>query len=352
MAYTTIDKPSDYFNTKLYTGTGNSHAISGVGFSPNWVWLKSRSTTQNHILTDTVRGATKTIRSNTTDAENTEPQYLKSFDSDGFTLGTRSEPNGNGATFVSWNWKAEITSGLSGGSITPSGYSINTTAGFGIYKYTGNGTSGATIAHGLGAVPKVIFIKRLDNSDAMNMYNESLGNTKTLRVDRNDAPATSSSFYNNTSPTSSLITLGNESGFNGSSSIYVMYAFAEKQGYSKFGSYTGNGSTDGTFVYTGFKPAFTLIKRTDSATGGSWILFDNKRGTNVINPVDVVLAASNNQTEADWGTTFDCDYLSNGFKWRFNGTAGYNNASGATYIYMAFAENPFVTSTGVPATAR
>jgi len=348
MAYTTIDKPSDYFNTKLYTGTGNSNAITGVGFSPNWVWLKSRSTTQNHILTDTVRGATKTIRSNTTDAENTEPQYLKSFDSDGFTLGTRSEPNGNGATFVSWNWKAEITSGLSGGSITPSGYSINTTAGFGIYKYTGNGTSGATIAHGLGAVPKVIFIKRLDNSDAMNMYNESLGNTKTLRVDRNDAPATSSSFYNNTSPTSSLITLGNESGFNGNNNTYVMYAFAEKQGYSKFSSYTGNGNANGAFIYTGFKPAFFLQKKS-SASGNAWNTwgYTSLSGTNSIGRR---LFPSTSGSESNQDSAPMSNFLSNGIK--ILQTDSDYNGSGATYIYMAFAENPFVTSTGVPATAR
>jgi len=348
MAYTTIDKPSDYFNTKLYTGTGNSNAITGVGFSPNWVWLKSRSTTQNHILTDTVRGATKTIRSNTTDAENTEPQYLKSFDSDGFTLGTRSEPNGNGATFVSWNWKAEITSGLSGGSITPSGYSINTTAGFGIYKYTGNGTSGATIAHGLGAVPKVIFIKRLDNNDAMNMYNESLGNTKTLRVDRNDAPATSSSFYNNTSPTSSLITLGNESGFNGNNNTYVMYAFAEKQGYSKFSSYTGNGNANGAFIYTGFKPAFFLQKKS-SASGNSWNTwgYTSLSGTNSIGRR---LFPSTSGSESNQDSAPMSNFLSNGIK--ILQTDSDYNGSGATYIYMAFAENPFVTSTGVPATAR
>ena len=343
MAYTTIDKPSDYFNTKLYTGTGNSNAITGVGFSPNWVWLKSRSTTQNHILTDTVRGATKTIRSNTTDAENTEPQYLKSFDSDGFTLGTRSEPNGNGATFVSWNWKAGTTSGLSGGSITPSGYSINTTSGFGIYKYTGNGTSGATIAHGLGAVPKAFFIKRLENNDAMNMYNESLGNTKTLRLDRTNSVYTDSSFYNNTSPTSSLITLGNESGFNGSSSIYVMYAFAEKQGYSKFGSYTGNGNADGTFVYTGFKPAFVIFK--NSTGGNNWNMRDNKRNT--YNPTNKNLYPNNSNAE---DTAVSIDFVSNGFKLR--DSADTWNGSGNTYIYMAFAENPFVTSTGVPATAR
>ena len=348
MAYTTIDKPSDYFNTKLYTGTGNSNAITGVGFSPNWVWLKSRSTTQNHILTDTVRGATKTIRSNTTDAENTEPQYLKSFDSDGFTLGTRSEPNGNGATFVSWNWKAEITSGLSGGSITPSGYSINTTAGFGIYKYTGNGTSGATIAHGLGAVPKVIFIKRLDNNDAMNMYNESLGNTKTLRVDRNDAPATSSSFYNNTSPTSSLITLGNESGFNGNNNTYVMYAFAEKQGYSKFSSYTGNGNANGAFIYTGFKPAFFLQKKS-SASGNAWNTwgYTSLSGTNSIGRR---LFPSTSGSESNQDSAPMSNFLSNGIK--ILQTDSDYNGSGATYIYMAFAENPFVTSTGVPATAR
>ena len=349
MSYTNgLDKPSDYFNTKLYTGTGSSHAITDVGFSPNWVWLKSRSTVQNHLLFDTVRGATKKIMSNTTDPEQTEAQYLKSFDSDGFTLGTRSEPNGNGATFVSWNWKAGTTSGLSGGSITPSGYSINTTSGFGIYKYTGNGTSGATIAHGLGAVPKAFFIKRLENNDAMNMYNESLGNTKTLRLDRTNSVYTDSSFYNNTSPTSSLITLGNESGFNGSSSIYVMYAFAEKQGYSKFGSYTGNGNADGVFLYTGFKPTWIMVK--SSSNSEQWEIVDSKRNT--FNPLNLLLYPDQSAAEFTGasGDRLYCDFLSNGVKLRGNASSA--NGSGLSFIYMAFAESPFVSSSGVPTTAR
>ena len=183
------------------------------------------------------------------------------------------------------------------------------------------------------------------------VYHVTQGNTTRGILNETNAWG-SNAAWNNTTPTASVFTIGSGSVVNRSGSTYMAYCFADVQGYSKFGSYTGNGNADGTFVYTGFKPAWTLIKRTDSSTGGSWILFDNKRGTNVINPVDVVLAASNNQSESDWGTTYDCDYLSNGFKWRFNGSGGYNNASGATYIYMAFAENPFTSSAGTPVTAR
>ena len=346
MAYTTIDDPSVYFQCTLHTGTGSEQAITHGGNSDlqaDLVWIKRRDDANNHRLTDVVRGATKEIYPDITDAEDTQAQGLKSFASDGFTLGTNAGYNANNGTYVSWNWKAGTTSGLSGGSITPSGYSINTTSGFGIYKYTGNGTSGATIAHGLGAVPKAFFIKRLENNDAMNMYNESLGNGKTLRLDRTNAVYTDSSFYNDTSPTSSLITLGDESGFNGDGSTYVMYVVVEKQGYSKVGSYTGNGNANGTFVYLGFKPAYVLFKR--SSGTGNWQLLDNKRlGYNVENHT---IYPNSNIAEQD---ETDADILSNGFKLRNTGTDG--NGSGETYIYMAFAENPLVTSTGIPATAR
>ena len=148
------------------------------------------------------------------------------------------------------------------------------------------------------------------------------------------------------------MTIGASNRGNENTKSHIGYFFSEIKGYSKFGSYTGNGSADGTFVYTGFKPAWTLIKRVDSSTGGSWILFDNKRGANVLNPIDVVLAASNNQNESDWGTAYDCDYLSNGFKWRHDGSSNYVNVSGATYVFMAFAESPFVNSNGVPNNAK
>ena len=357
MAYTPIDKSSDYFNIKLYTGNAtNPTTISEIGFQPDWVWTKLRAGgTEAHRLCDAVRGVTKDLFSDASDAQATNLIGLKSFNSDGYVIGNSNGYNINSGTFVSWNWKAgtAFTNDASAtgiGTIDSTG-SVNTDAGFSIITYTGTGAN-ATVAHGLSAIPKMIILKSYSASANWIVYHNSIGNGKALSLNTTAAESADAGYFNSTTPTSTVFSLGNDGFSNGSSQTIVAYCFAEKQGYSKFGSYTGNGSTDGTFVYTGFKPAFTLIKRTDSATGGSWILFDNKRGTNVINPVDVVLAASNNQTEADWGTTFDCDYLSNGFKWRFNGTAGYNNASGATYIYMAFAENPFVTSTAIPACAR
>ena len=352
MAYTTIDDPSVYFQTTIYTGTGSEQAITHGGNSDlqaDWVWIKRRDATNNHRLTDVVRGATKEIYPDITDAEDTQAQGLKSFASDGFTLGTNAGYNANNGTYVSWNWKANGSgSANTAGSIDTTATSANTTSGFSISTYTGNGTAGATIGHGLGAVPKAFFIKRLENNDAMNMYNESLGNTKTLRVDRNDAPATSSSFYNNTSPTSSLITLGNESGFNGNNNTYVMYAFAEKQGYSKFSSYTGNGNANGAFIYTGFKPAFFLQKKS-SASGNAWNTwgYTSLSGTNSIGRR---LFPSTSGSESNQDSAPMSNFLSNGIK--ILQTDSDYNGSGATYIYMAFAENPFVTSTGVPATAR
>jgi len=354
MAYTTIDDPTAYFQTTLFVGNQTARSITFDGntnMQPDLVWIKPRDNgAWSHNLTDSVRGAGYGIFTDLTGAQYNygtgTDGSVRTFDSNGFSIGTATQVNNSSSNIVAWNWNAGTTSGLSGGSITPSGYSINIKAGFGIYKFTGNGTSGATIAHGLGAVPKAFFIKRLENNDAMNMYNESLGNTKTLRLDRTDAPATSSSFYNNTTPTSSLITLGTESGFNGSSSIYVMYAFAEKQGYSKFGSYKGNGqSSDGTFVYTGFRPAWIMRKNIDGGITESWIMQDNKRNT--FNVVDKWLEA--NATAAE-DTAYQTDFLSNGFKMRSNNDG--TNRSNVNYIYMAFAENPFVTSTGVPATAR
>ena len=357
MAYTTIDKPSDYFETVTYAG--GTTDISSLDFQPDWVWGKKRDGAENHALFDSVRGATKTLNSNTSAVESTRGGSLTSFDSDGFTMGGSDGIISNsGSIYVAWNWVAgtSFTNDASStgiGSLDSSG-TVNDTAGFAIVKYTGNGTSGATIKHGLSTAPTFMMIRVYDAAAGFQIYSKSLGATKFVYLNTTEAAGTSAGAWNDTAPTSSIFTVGNGGNTNNTENagLHIAYIFSERQGYSKFGSYTGNGNADGPFVYTGFKPAWTLIKRTDSATGGSWILFDNKRGANVINPVDVVMAASNNQAESDWGTTYDCDYLSNGFKWRYNGTGGYNNADGGTYIYMAFAENPFVTSTGVPATAR
>jgi len=356
MAYTTIDKPTDYFNTKLYTGTGSSQSITGVGFQTDWTWIKDRDSTENHNIFDTVRTATKRISSNRNNAEDTQAQQLTAFGSDGFTVGTDSGANHSGRNYVSWNWLAGgSASSNSNGSITSS-VSANTTAGFSIVSYTGNGTADATIGHGLSDTIAMIILKNRDDADNWWVYHKGLSNpsTKAILLNSTNAEFTpGTSAFNPSGFSTSVFSVKNDNASNSSGDDYIAYCFAGKQGYSKFGSYTGNGNADGTFVHTGFKPAWTLIKRTDSSTGGSWILFDNKRGNNVRNPVDVVMAASNNQSESDWGTTYDCDYLSNGFKWRYDGTGGYNNTSSGTYIYMAFAESPFVTgATGIPTTAR
>ena len=357
MAYTTIDNPELYFQTKLYTGNDGTNAITLDGsenMQPDWVWIKGRGG-YAHNLIDSVRGVTKRLRANTNAAETTDSTGVTAFGTDGFTLGGQGGYNNDGDPFVAWNWKAGTSftndaSSTGVGSIDSAG-SVNTDAGFSITSYTGTG-SAATVAHGLGVVPSVYILKNRTSTSNWFVYHKSTGATKSLFLDGSEAGITSSGYFNNTEPTSSVFSIGSESDLSGSSQNMIAYCFAEKKGYSKFGSYTGNGNADGTFVYTGFKPAWTLIKRTDSSTGGSWILFDNKRGNNVINPVDVVMAASNNQSESDWGTAYDCDYLSNGFKWRYDGTAGYNNTSGATYIYMAFAESPFVNSNGIPNNAR
>jgi hypothetical protein len=352
MAYTTIDKPDDYFNTVLYTGTGATASITGVGFQPDWVWIKERSASaSDHNLSDAVRGAGKALFSNTTGAEydygTGTGGNLRSFDSDGFSLGTASQTNANGTTFVSWCWDAN-GAGVSNtaGSIT-STVSANTTSGFSIVSYTGTGTGSATIGHGLGFKPKAVLIK--SRSLAKNWIywqdtnGDGSGETR-LALNLNNAnfanyPVT---FNNDTITLPSL----SDDAWSTSSATYIAYCFADVKGFSKFGSYTGNGSADGTFVYTGFKPAFVMVKAR-SATG-YWVIKDNKR-TNSFNVVDGNLYPNINSAE-DTGAVAYMDLLSNGFKLR--GTYPAMNANGQTNIYMAFAENPFVTSTSVPTTAR
>ena len=350
MAYTTINKPSDYFNTKLYTGTGSEHAISGIGFAPNLVWLKCRSDANNPMLFDTVRGATKNLYPNLTTAEGTEAQSLKSFDSDGYTLGTESDINGSSKTNVGWNWKANgAGSANTAGSIN-STVSANTTAGFSIVKYTGNATV-STIGHGLGVAPKMIITKNLSRSDAWPvdcrqgnsgaggiMY---LNETGTLGAYGNTSP------YPSTAPTSTVYSVGTAGNTNYSGSDLIAYCFAEKIGFSKFGQYIGNGSaTNGTFIYTGFKPAMFIIKRADTSAG-QWTIFDNKRNT--FNLVRAMLVPNGTDVELSQNEN-NMDFLSNGVK-MYN-SDGVFNANGSKYIFMAFAEAPLVGTNNVPCTAR
>ena len=345
MAYTDIDKPTDYFNTKLYTGNGGTNAITGVGFQPDWVWIKQRDIAENHMIYDSVRGATKDIRSDGTYAENTNAQSLQSFNSDGFTLGNLDNVNKNSGSFASWNWLAGGTgSSNTDGSIT-STVSANTTSGFSIVSYTGNGSAGATVGHGLGnVVPKMIIIKGRGTTYNWVVGHNSLSTNwgKYLTLSTTDAVETATNIFNDTAPTSSLFSLGTALGVNTSSSTYIAYCFSEKKGFSKFGSYTGNGNADGTFVYTGFSPSFVMVKKTNGT--GNWVMFDNKRNT--FNVVDKRLVANLSDDE---GTSDRLDFLSNG--WKFRSTATNVNGSDS-YIYMCFASEPFTTSTGIPCTAR
>jgi len=344
MAYISF-QPTDVFNTVLYTGTGAELPITGVGFQPDWVWMKSRSGASNSALYDSVRGVEKGLASNLASGQNTSDTGLEVFGSDGFTLGTNGNSNTNTVTYASWNWKAGTTSGLSGGTITPTAYSFNTTSGVSIVQYDGNSTSGATVPHGLGATPEFVIIKCLDAAENWAVGHNSLGWTKYLRLDTAATATTTSVIFNDTAPTSTLVTLGNNSIVNThTTNGYIMYAFADVKGYSQFGSYTGNGNANGTFVYTGFRPAYVLLKRTVGAD--AWQLADNKRlGYNFKN-APLVVSASVAEDDA----TSYIDILSNGFKLRTTGTHVNNN--GELNIYMAFAEFPIVSSNDMPTVAR
>ena len=351
MAYTTIDDPTIYFNTLLYTGNGSSsHAITGVGFQPDWVWIKNRTATASgsHILNDVVRGTQKAIYANDTSAEYSTSDGLSAFGSDGFTVGNGAIINYNNDAYVAWNWKAGTSfsndaSATSVGTIDSTG-SINTDAGFSIISYTGTGSAG-TVAHGLGVAPKCYFTKNRDTADNWLVYHEDIGNTKGAFLNLTNTPGTSSAYWNNTSPTSTVFSVGTEVAMNKSGDDIIAYCFAEKQGYSKFGKYTGNGNADGPFLYLGFKPAFFLVKNITNA-GYDWELRDNKRDS--YNPVGYRLEANTSDAESSYYAEYD--FVSNGIKIKQNGNN--YNTSGAEYIYLAFAESPFVNSNGIPNNAR
>ena len=348
MAYTTINKSSEHFNTKLYTGNGGTQSITGVGFQPDFTWLKGRSFADYHVVNDAVRGATKSIYPNDTASEGTQTNGLTSFDSDGFSIGNWSNINLNGGTLASWNWKANGSGSTNTVGSINSTVSVNTTSGFSIVKYTGTGNA-ETIGHGLGVSPACIIIKNTSDSGGVDwfVYHQSMGATKRLKLNQTVASSTSS-FINNTAPSSTVFNTegGGASGINGET--YIAYCFAEKQGFSKFGSYTGNGSTDGPFCYTGFKPAFVIIK--SSSAAGSWLLWDNKRSSSGgFNTNHYILVPNNNEVEQG-GTNYSIDMISNGFKLRNNN--GNVQNTGENMVYMAFAEAPLVGTNNVPATAR
>ena len=331
MAYTTINKSSDYFNTKLYSGTGSSNAVTGVGFQPDWVWVKNRTGTNNHRMANAVSGSSEVHSSNITNV-GADSSYFSSFNSDGFTIGTAADTNVNGGSFASWNWKEGVNSG------------------FDIVAYTGNG-SARTISHSLNKIPTMIMIKDLSAATDWTIYHVGVGNTKRLVLNSTQAQEDDASFFNDTTPTSSVFSVGSSSGVNLTGRNYIAYVFTDIVGYSKLGSYTGNGNTDGAFIYTGFAPKYIMVKDTTSVR--NWHVFDTERDGYGKKNHDLKPNLSSAELSVDGVHWYD--YLSNGFKVRMpTSNADYSdiNASGNKYIYMAFAEAPLVGSNNVPATAR
>ena len=343
MAYTTINKSTDYFNTKIFTGNGGTNAITGVGHQPDLVWLKNRSTTDSYSLYDAVRGVTKRLKSDNANAESTQSNGLTAFGTDGFTVGDHGGVNGNGNAIVSWNWKANgAGSSNSDGSLS-STVSVNQTAGFSIVTYTGS-SSYATVGHGLNAVPKMIITKTRASGYEWAVYHNAMGNEKHILLDTNGGQGDDSYWYD-TTPTSSVFSLGGQKiNVNYSGQTYVAYCFAEKTGYSKFGKYTGNGNTNGAFVYTGFKPAFVIMRRYDS--GDNWVLQDNTRDP--YNPSDTRLFPDDSGGDSS-NSNYYMDFLSNGFKLR--NTNSNSNINNGSYLYMAFGQS-LVGSNNIPCTAR
>ena len=330
---------NEYMDATLFTATaGTNTIVNAGGFQPDLVWIKSRNNPQNHYLVDSVRGGTSLLQPNITNAESiySTPAWIISFNSNGFTSSTDSLLS-TSYTYVGWQWRASNATAVTNtaGTIT-STVSANTSAGFSVVTYTGTG-SNATVGHGLSVAPSMIIIKSRTNiisSGFWIVYHRSLGNTKALWLQSTAAEDTNSVYWNNTTPTSSVFTVGAGTSVNSSSDTYVAYCFAEVAGYSAFGSYTGNGSSDGTFVYLGFRPKFIMIKSTSAST--EWVMIDTSRSS--YNLSDTALYANRNYSESTIGTVDDVDILSNGFKLR--NTTGFVNAS-QTYIYMAFAESPF-----------
>ena len=336
--------PSEHFNTVLYTGTGGARSITGVGFQPDLHWLKIRAgESKSHMITDAVRGAGKYWQSDSGGAENNDIGTVASFDADGWSFGgsTPNQFNYSGRTYVAWNWKAGTSvSGNTSGSGTAKAYttSYNADAGFSITKYEGNGTAGHTIPHHLGAEPDMIIVKNRVGGDSAYVYSSVVGNTQGLQLSNAGAANTTSAYWNNTSPTSSVWTVASNSGNNSNGSDYIAYCFRNIEGYSKVGLYKGNSNSDGAFVYCGFRPQFLLIKPTNYGDG--WKMWDTVRGAqngryNQYPPGDL----KPNQTHTEnFSTAFNFDFVSNGFKWR--GTDGSVNG-GYDYLYYAIAEQPF-----------
>ena len=359
MSYTNgLDDPTKFFQAKAYAGTGSSNAVTYDGNSdmqPDLLWFKNRQQALNWMMWDSVRGITKYFYSNLNEAEGTTSTVLTAIGSDGFTVGANNNVNQSSNNIINYGWKAgtSFTNDASGtgiGTIDSAG-SASTASGFSIVSWTGTGSAG-TIAHGLGKLPKMIIAKQrntarnwvvyfLDTTIANNNVNNYL-ELDTTAASTGDSGGRWGAYANYSTTTFGV---GTDNGTNDNGGTYIAYVFSDIQAYSKIGKYVGNGNADGTFIYTGFKPAWVLIKAT-SQTGEGWFMFDNKRDVN--NAVDKHLTA--NLSNAEASGSHGIDFVSNGIKIKNSGDG--TNTSGGTYIYMAFAENPFVTSTGVPATAR
>ena len=349
--YTTIDDSSKNFQVDLYTGTGSSLSPTFDGNSamqPDFVWIKDRSAVADHALYDSSRGVQKQLESNTTAAGTTESTGLTAFGSDGFTVGGLAQVNTSSDTYVAWGWKANSgtrTTFTESGANPGGGYQVNTTAGFSIVDYTGTGSAG-TISHGLTVAPEVIIVKNRGATEDWCVYhhkNTAAPETDFLKLNT-DAATADATVWNDTAPTTSVFSVGTDADVNSDGVTYIAYCWAEVQGYSKFGGYTGNGDANGTFVYTGFKPAFVMFKRTSGTR--NWVIIDNKR--DIYNVATIRLFPDSDDDDNALANLVD--FTSNGFKPR--NTNVITNGSGDTYIYMAFAENPFTTSGGVPVTAR
>jgi hypothetical protein len=329
----------------LYTGDGsNPRGITGVGFQPDFVWLKNRSAGWGHRLSNAVVGANYALETNNANAELFQNQYgyLTSFNSDGFTVTAGSTDdyftNNSGDNYVAWNWKAGVSNVTNEEGTITSTVRANTTSGFSIVTYTGTSTGNGdnkTVGHGLGVAPQVVIVKNRDAVEnwPVQVWGQDAG-TRVIYLNTTAAQEVDATRFFQL-PTDTVIGLGGNSSVSGSGDNYVAYCFAEVEGFSKFSSYTGNGSDDGPFVYTGFRPAWVMVKRSSSAGEGWWI-YDNKRDT--FNITDNILEVNSSNAEISGGT-YPIDMVANGFKIR--GLNALLNTSGATYIYMAFAENPF-----------
>jgi len=355
MPYSTINKSTDHFNAKLFTGNGSTNAITGIGHKPDLTWLKSRSGANDHQLYDIVRGVTKYLRAESSDSQGTAATGLTAFNTDGYTLGSAGTTNVNGGSMASWNWKAGGSQGSSNtdGTINTLYTSANTVSGFSISTYTGVGDVGSrTFGHGLTKAPEIVMIKNLSANEnwviGSDYTNPSLPWKYKLTLDNNAARAESGAYFADTAPTNSLVTIEGNAGVNGSGNTLVAYCFHSVEGYSKMGQYKGNNNNDGPFIYTGFKPKFILIRQTNDT--GQWRMYDTLRESYGQGDLLKYLASEVSSAEA---TTSDggLDILSNGFKIRSSGGNHDLNGNQDPYLYMAFGQT-LVGSNNVPATAR